>query len=197
MSGPRGIPFDPGKPGGIPLEGGHIEAPRCKPPLGSAGPFPCGEWACIVKEWGGISPLAMALSHKSKGLPHTIVLVRHWIWHSKTPYGWKVIKSQSTHKHLNQYQLTWTLCTTWQWEWQSNNREPVRELPQQVRRIYFGGPPVQNWEMAIPWDGWGVAGNFCSCASVCTRSKYFHNTCNETANPNQKKDMGPTQHDSR
>ncbi len=50
MSGPRGIPFDPGKPGGIPLEGGHIEAPRRKPPLGSAGPFPCGEWACIVKE---------------------------------------------------------------------------------------------------------------------------------------------------
>jgi hypothetical protein len=50
MSGPRSIPFDPGKPGGIPLESGHIEAPRCKPPIGSAGPFPCGEWACIVKE---------------------------------------------------------------------------------------------------------------------------------------------------
>jgi len=46
---PGSSPLDPGKPGGIPLEGGRKEEPGGNPPLGNPGPFPCAE-ACIAKE---------------------------------------------------------------------------------------------------------------------------------------------------
>jgi len=95
---PGGSPFDPGKPGGIPAEGGRTEEPGGKPPLRSPGPFPCGE-ACIVKEGGGTSPLAVSLSHKSKGLPHTIMLVTELNLQISRPIWFRSTKKIKAHSH--------------------------------------------------------------------------------------------------
>ncbi len=166
---PGRSPLDPGKPGGIPLEGGRNEEPGGNPPLGNPGPFPCAE-ACIAKEWGGISPLAVSLSHKSKGLPHTIGRIRPL--NLNIPKSHLAQKYEKTKKHIHIFWLApihMDMCMTMTVI--LNSREPVRELSLQVRRIYFGGSPLQNWEMAIPWDGWGVVRTFCSCTSVCTQWK--------------------------
>ncbi len=105
-AGPRG-PFDPCKPGGIPPEGGRIEEPRGKPPLGSPGPLPCGE-ACIVKEWDGTSPLAVTLSHKSKGLPDPYCWLDIQFTHSKTSFQFRCTR-ESNNTHMSpQHKLTWS-----------------------------------------------------------------------------------------
>jgi hypothetical protein len=51
--------------------------------------------------------LAVTLSHKSKGLPHTILLVRHSIYTFKTSFQFRCTR-ESNNTHMSpQHKLKW------------------------------------------------------------------------------------------
>jgi hypothetical protein len=56
--------------------------------------------------------LAVTLSHKSKGLPHTILLVRHSIYTFQDLISVQMYKRIKQHTHVTSTQID---MDTWQW----------------------------------------------------------------------------------